>query len=354
MFRLASKQLFLFLEMIFKEYLPTKKHRFCISINDSCFLKQYYFISLKIVVMNYVAITGDALFLSLLAISGIIVLLIFGIRKYVQHQKTKVPTGTQNLLERNKYALVNTFKMSGTLFNIGLLTALSMTILAFSWTTYDYERRYEQPVFDENFDMEITIDRTIQKKSPPPPPLPEMLIPEIVEPEEIVTEVEFVEPEIIEPELTMAPSASVVEKIIVPVAPSLPPPPEPVKPIVDVPFTVVEEMPRFPGCEDISDKAERNACAQQNLLNYIYREIKYPTIASETGIEGTVVVRFYIDEKGNVKAPEILKGIGGGCGKEVLRVVKTMNNMSEKWTPGRQRGRTVKVYFNLPVKYKLN
>ena len=304
--------------------------------------------------MNYVAITGDALFLSLLAISGIIVLLIFGIRKYIQYQKTKVTTGTQNLLERNKYALVNTFKMSGTLFNIGLLTALSMTILAFSWTTYDYERRYEQPVFDENFDMEITIDRTIQKKSPPPPPLPEMLIPEIVEPEEIVTEVEFIEPEIIEAELPVATSGPVVEKVVAPVAPprqELPPAKEPK---VETIHTVVEEMPRFPGCEEMTDKEARRSCAQKNMLNYIYQEINYPTVARENGVEGMVVVRFYVDEDGSIKAPEIIKEIGGGCGKEAMRVVKKMNDLPERWSPGRQRGKAVKVYFNLPVKYKLN
>ncbi len=304
--------------------------------------------------MNFIAVTGDALFLSLLVISGIIVTLIFGIRKYIQYQKKHVPLGTQNLLERNKYTLVNTFKMSGTFFNIGLLTALSMTILAFSWTTYDYERIREQPIFHDDSELEITVDRTIQKKSPPPPPLPEILIPEIVKPEEIVTDVEFIEPKIIEPELPVVQSEPIMKrKRVIPVAPPLPPPPEKkieVEPI----HVVVEEMPRFPGCEDMSDKEERKACAQQNMLKYIYGEINYPTIARETGIEGTVVVRFYIDEQGNVKAPEILKEIGGGCGKEAMRVVKTMNNMPEKWTPGKQRGRAVKVYFNLPVKYDLN
>ena len=113
-------------------------------------------------------------------------------------------------------------------------------------------------------------------------------------------------------------------------------------------------MPRFPGCETVADRTERKVCAQQNMLNYIYDEINYPTIASEAGIEGTVVIRFYIDEQGNVKEPEILKEIGGGCGKEAMRVVKKMNELPDRWTPGRQRGRAVKVYFNLPVKYKLN
>jgi len=299
--------------------------------------------------MSLIAITGDALFLSLLVISGIIVTLIFGIRKYVQYQKKQVPTGTQNLTERNKYALVNTFKMSGTFFNIGLLAALSMTILAFSWTTYDYEK---PTVILDPVDLgELEIIRTAHPKpQPPPPPPPPVVIPEVVKPDETPDDIEFVDPTIIEPELPVTPPKPVVEKVI-PVAP--PPPPEK-KPEVEPIHVVVEEMPRFPGCEDMSNKEERKVCAQQNMLKYIYGEINYPTIARETGIEGTVVVRFYVDEQGNVKAPEILKEIGGGCGKEALRVVKKMNELPDRWTPGKQRGRAVKVYFNLPVKYKLN
>jgi len=299
--------------------------------------------------MDLIAVTGDALFLSLLVISGIIMTLIFGIRKYVQYQKKKVPTGTQNLTERNKYALVNTFKMSGTFFNIGLLAALSMTILAFSWTTYDYEKIYEMPDLVDIDDLEI-IRTAHPKPLPPPPPPPPVIIPEVVEPDETPDDIEFVDPEINEPELPVAAPKPVVEKVI-PVAP--PPPPER-KPEVETVHFVVEEMPRFPGCEDVVDRGERKACADQKMLNYIYDKINYPTIARETGIEGTVVVRFYIDEQGNVKSPEILKEIGGGCGKEAKRVVNMMNNMGQKWTPGKQRGRAVKVYFNLPVKYKLN
>ena len=304
--------------------------------------------------MNFIAVTGDALFLSLLAISGIIVLLIFGIRKFIQYQKKKIPAGTKNLLERNKYALVNTFKMSGTLFNIGLLAALSMTILAFSWTTYDYAPKFEQPVFEGDGDLEITVDRTTHKKPPPPPPPPPppVVIPEVVEPDETAADIEFVDPEIIEPELPVAPPKPVIEKVI----PKAPPEPLPEKePEVDKTiFISVEEMPRFPGCEDVADKNERKTCAQKRMLEYIYKEIEYPSIARETGIEGTVVIRFYVDEQGSVKSPEILKEIGGGCAKEALRVVKKMSDLPDRWTPGKQRGRAVKVYFNLPVKYKLN
>jgi len=134
--------------------------------------------------------------------------------------------------------------------------------------------------------------------------------------------------------------------------PPPPPPPPPPAPEVEEIFTVVEEMPRFPGCED-KPKAERKACADQKMLQFIYKNIKYPAIARENGVEGSVVIRFYIDKDGSVKEPQILKDIGAGTGSEAMRVVNMMNGMSEKWTPGKQRGKPVKVYFNLPVKFRL-
>ena len=76
-------------------------------------------------------------------------------------------------------------------------------------------------------------------------------------------------------------------------------------------------------------------------------------IARENGIEGTAVVQFVVDRDGTVKDVSVLKEIGGGCGEEASRVVNTMNESGIKWTPGRQRGRPVKVQFRLPVRFKL-
>jgi len=120
----------------------------------------------------------------------------------------------------------------------------------------------------------------------------------------------------------------------------------------NVMINIREEMPLFPGCEE-ELKAERKKCADQKMLQFIYGNIKYPAIARENGVEGTVVIRFYIDKDGAVKEPAILKDIGGGTGAEALRVVNMMNKMEKKWTPGKQRGKAVKVYYNLPVKFRL-
>jgi len=112
---------------------------------------------------------------------------------------------------------------------------------------------------------------------------------------------------------------------------------------------VVDEMPRFAGCEDILIKKEKEDCSTKNLLNFIYTNIKYPAISRDASIEGTVVIRFVVDKTGKVIQPEILRDIGGGCGEEALKVVKMM----PEWIPGMQDGKAVNVYFNLPVKFKL-
>jgi len=101
-------------------------------------------------------------------------------------------------------------------------------------------------------------------------------------------------------------------------------------------FTIVEEMPSFPGGD-----AERNKFLADN--------IKYPQQATENGIQGTVYVSFVVDSKGNVTDVKVLRGIGGGCDEEAVRVVKMM----PPWHPGKQNGKQVRVLFNMPIYFKL-
>ncbi|MEZ4933545.1 MAG: TonB family protein [Saprospiraceae bacterium] len=122
------------------------------------------------------------------------------------------------------------------------------------------------------------------------------------------------------------------------------------KSAADEVFKVVEEMPRFPGCEEITDAEKRNACAQTKMLEFVFSNIKYPKEAKEKGIQGTVVVKFIIEKDGSIADAEIARSIGGGCDEEVLKVVYLMPN----WTPGKQGGKAVRTVFNLPVKFKLD
>ena len=114
---------------------------------------------------------------------------------------------------------------------------------------------------------------------------------------------------------------------------------------------VVEEMPRFPGCEDVPLE-ERKQCAENEMLKFIYTNIKYPAMARENGIEGKVFVGFVIGKDGSVLDPKVVKDVGFGCGEEVLRVMQVMQK-EKKWIPGKHKGEFVKVQYTLPVNFKL-
>ncbi len=119
-------------------------------------------------------------------------------------------------------------------------------------------------------------------------------------------------------------------------------------------FKIVQQMPRFPGCEDLigSDK-EKEKCAKEKMVEYIYRIQNYPYLAKENKVEGMAVLRFVINENGSIDKIEILRDPGSGCGEEAFRIVESMNNMEAKWTPGFSKGNPVKVLYTLPIKFKL-
>ena len=101
-------------------------------------------------------------------------------------------------------------------------------------------------------------------------------------------------------------------------------------------FTVVETDPEFPGGMDA-------------LYKYLEDNITYPKEAKEHNISGKVYVTFVVEKDGSISNPKLLRDIGGGCGAEAIRVVKAM----PRWTPGKQRGKPVRVQFNIPVNFTL-
>lgn len=116
-------------------------------------------------------------------------------------------------------------------------------------------------------------------------------------------------------------------------------------------FQVVEEMPRFPGCEE-KEEPERSSCATNKLLQYVYGNLRYPTEAKVNKVEGTVIAKFIISEEGGVEKAEITEDIGHGCGEAVLAILTKMNE-ELRWAPGRSKGEAVNVQFTLPVRFKL-
>ena len=82
---------------------------------------------------------------------------------------------------------------------------------------------------------------------------------------------------------------------------------------------------------------------------YLSENLKYPTQARRMGIEGTVIVVFVINTDGTVQDVEVLRGIGGGCDEEAVKVV----NSSPTWNPGMQKGKAVRTRMRLPIRFKL-
>jgi protein TonB len=116
--------------------------------------------------------------------------------------------------------------------------------------------------------------------------------------------------------------------------------PDDKQPVLDIPkqetFLIVEEMPEFPG-------------GDEGRIKYLAANVKYPQSARELGIQGIVYVSFVVDETGKVVEVELLRGIGGGCDEEAMRVVKNMPN----WKPGRQTGKEVRVKFSVSINFRL-
>lgn len=123
--------------------------------------------------------------------------------------------------------------------------------------------------------------------------------------------------------------------------------------VTDEILIFADEMPIFPGCENIQSQISKANCTDQKLREYIYRNLKYPPLATEKEIEGTVLASFVINETGNVINVTIEKDIGEGCGKAVKKVIENMNKMEKLWKPGIHNGNPVKVLITYPIEFRL-
>jgi protein TonB len=203
---------------------------------------------------------------------------------------------------------------------IGLVIALLIVFGAFEYKSYDKRSINLQQRVAEEVPEEI-IPITEQNVKPPPPPPPQQVtVLTVVDDNTEVQDVKI--------------NVDVDQKTVIEVY--VPPVKEEEEIVEQEIFTIVESMPEFPG-------------GQQAMLEFIARNIKYPPLARESGIQGRVFVNFVVEPDGSVSNVKVIRGIGGGCDEEAVRVVQSM----PKWTPGRQRGKAVRVSFNLPVRFTL-
>lgn len=227
-------------------------------------------------------------------------------------------------MELKKNPKADLEKRRGLYLEIGLVVILAATLVAFEVKSYDSEEEtaFQREVIEEPEEVIIQTD-VVEPPPPPPPEVPEVttLINVVDDEQEIKNEL------VVNAEVTEETKNVEITQVKV----------EEEEEVAEEPiFTVVESEPEFPG-------------GMEALYKYLAQNIKYPQLARENGITGKVYVTFVVEKDGSIANPRILRDIGGGCGAEAIRVVKAM----PKWSPGKQRGKAVRVQFNLPVNFNL-
>lgn len=233
-------------------------------------------------------------------------------------------------MELKKSPKADLRKNSGLYFVLGLAVVMALVYIAFEWKTYDEANNY-----DISMDVEDLLDEEVpmteQLKTPPPPPPP--AAPEVIE---VVEDEEEVEETVIESTETSQEEEIIeVEDVEV----------EEVEEDIDVPFAVIEDVPIFPGCEGASDK---RACFNEMMQTHIRKNFRYPEVAQEMGIQGRVSVLFTIQKDGSIGNIR-LRGPDKNLEEEARRIIEKLPKM----TPGKQRGRPVRVPFSIPIMFKL-
>ena len=233
-------------------------------------------------------------------------------------------------MEPKKNPKVDLNKNSSLYFVIGLSLVLLITWRVIEWKTYKNVYDYEALIIDDDDDEDVPI--TEQLKTPPPPPPPPPPAPEIIE---VIEDEEEIEETVIE-------STETDEEEIIEVVEVI----EEYEDI-DVPFAVIEDVPIFPGCERVN-KSERRNCFQEQMNKHIKRNFRYPEIAQEMGIQGRVYVNFIISKNGSMTNIR-MRGPDKNLEKEAERIIAKLPRM----TPGKQRGRPVRVPFSIPITFRL-
>lgn len=226
-------------------------------------------------------------------------------------------------MKAKKSPRVNLESLKPIFMQIGLILTLAMVLIAFEWSST--EIRVSAFVSDGDIFIEedfIPVTRTVTIPPPPPPkPKPADLLVIVDNLDDLDDELELVSTEYREDLSDYLTDYSYGEE-------------EYREPST---FYIVEDMPEFPGGEIA-------------LLRYLAENVRYPTKAQETGIQGRVLVKFIVNQFGEVCEVELARGIHPVIDVEALRVVENMPN----WKPGMQRGVAVRVSFTVPISFVLH
>lgn len=221
-------------------------------------------------------------------------------------------------METKKNPGLDLEKRRGFFFNFSLMLSVAMVLLAFEWKqargSENHLKIGDIPGWDE-----IPIDIPITIQDPPPP----KIIAPIITPIEDDVLVDKLPEVIFQPEVEDLPEPTILEG----------------PPVIEIAVEVVDFSEVMP--EPVGGMSEWN--------DYLSKNLKYPSTARRMGIEGTVYVSFVVEKSGEISNVQLLRGIGGGCDEEAIRVIEN----ARIWKPGYQRGRPVKVRMRVPIRFKL-
>lgn len=206
----------------------------------------------------------------------------------------------------------------------GAILALAVMFIAFEWSEREKRIAVDSGITEVVFEEEIIpiTEQEQPKQAPPPPEAPK--VEEVLEIMDNDAKVE---------ESTIQASDDTQKAVEVKYTPVEVEEEEVEEQQI---FQVVEEMPSFPG-------------GTAECMKFLSKNIKYPTISQENGVQGRVIVQFVVNTDGSIVDAVVARGVDPYLDKEALRVV----SMMPKWTPGKQRGKAVRVRYTLPVMFRL-
>lgn len=225
-------------------------------------------------------------------------------------------------LNKKHYA-VDINKYSTLIGLVGLAVSLGFTAIAFNYPSFERQELVDLGTLEVEAEEQIEIPPT-EQKPPPPPKIQVPIIVEVPDEEEVEVELEEIFEEFTEETVIAEPVEETVEV-------------EEKVEVVDKIFTIVEEDASFEG-------------GLANFFKFVSKNLDYPRQAKRMGIEGKVIMSFIVNKDGSIVDVKVLRGIGGGCDEEAIRVLQE----SPKWKPGKQRGRAVRQKMTLPIIFKLN
>ncbi len=210
----------------------------------------------------------------------------------------------------------------GLFLELGLVIVLAVVLIAFEWTSKPSKANTLGQV--ENADVEEEIVPITRQQNQPPPPPP---------PPQAVVQLNIVQNDVdLENELDIG-NMEADQNMAIDVVPFQQEEEAPEEQV----FMIVEDMPQFEGGD------------LNNFRIWVQQHLKYPPVAAENGISGKVFVQFAVNSKGEVVDAKVVRGVDPALDQEALRVV----NSSPHWTPGKQRGKPVKVQFTFPIVFVL-